>query len=51
MEPIIKGEPEEIAALVVAVQERQPENALYDYEHGIKLTIGKRRLGGAGGNG
>ena len=51
MKVIMEGDPKEIAALVVAIQERHIENALYDYEHDVKITIGERTSGGGGGAG
>lgn len=53
MEILIKGEPKEIASLVLELQGKQTENALYDYDHGIKLTLPPKddpaRYSGGGG--
>lgn len=54
MEILIKGEPKEIASLVLELQGKQTENALYDYDRGIKLTLPpkgdpSRYSGGGGG--
>lgn len=54
MKILIKGEPKEIASLVLELQGKQSENALYDYDRGIKLTLPpkgdpSRHSGGGGG--
>ena len=49
MKVILEGSPEEIAALVVGLQERRFENALYDYEHGVKFTLPRDNSSGGGG--
>ena len=49
MEVRIIGGAKEIAALVAEIQGQRTENALYDYENGIKYTLGPRGGGGSGG--
>ena len=49
MEVRIIGGAKEIAALVAEIQGQRTENALYDYENGIKYTLGPRGGGSGGG--
>ena len=49
MEVHIIGDAKEIAALVAEIQGQRAENALYDYENGVKYTLGPREGGGGGG--
>ena len=48
MEVRVIGDAKEIAALVAEIQGQRAENALYDYENGIKYTLGPRGGGGGG---
>lgn len=48
MEVHIIGDAKEIAALVAEIQGQRAENALYDYENGVKYTLGPRDGGGGG---
>lgn len=48
MEVRIIGDAKEIAALVAEIQGQRAENALYDYENGVKYTLGPRGGGGGG---
>lgn len=49
----IEGEPKEIAALVLEIQGRHTENALYDHDKGIKYVLPEKgdpaRYSGGGG--
>lgn len=47
----INGNPEEIARLVIELQSGNTENALYDYEHGVKYTLSHDGKNGGGGGG
>lgn len=49
MEVRVIGDAKEIAALVAEIQGQRAENALYDYENGLKFTLGPRCGGGSGG--
>lgn len=51
MEVHIIGDAKAIAALVAEIQGQRAENALYDYENGIKYTVGPRVGEGSGGEG
>ena len=49
MKLTIKASPEEIARLVAELQSQNAENALYDYEHGVKYTLSHDNSNGGGG--